>query len=239
MFGARHRQSALLALLCLLGIFIVSLVLDNTARPSYLPPAAVAPPPPPPPPPRQPRLAAMVLANRDPSHAVRQFVSSYVGSRYDLFVLVIGDRPDIAAAILAIAPNATLLDVSAHFDGALLVQSAATQTCSTRTGYHLMCRFMSGPVYWLREFDDYDQVLRFDDDSQFTAPITQSLELIGGEAYAYALKQMDNAGCVFGEPDFAAHTRAASADLPPSLPPSLPRPGQLPGGLSRAGALAV
>ena len=207
---ARQRQGVLLVALCLLGIYLVSYVLDNgvataamTAqlRQRFVSLAGAStegrasPEPPPPPmsalPP--PRLAAMVLAHQDPAPAIRQFVASYSGSAYDLFVLREGaPAPADVAAVAAIVPNASFVDISAHFDAALLVVPNATaQTCGSSAGYRLMCRFMSGPVYWMREFDAYDQVLRFDDDSRFTAPITQSMALNGSETYAYALKQKD------------------------------------------------
>ena len=214
---ARQRQGVLLVALCLLGIFLVSYVLDNGVATAAVtaqlrkrfvsfawasteeraspapPPPPMSPLPPPPLHPMPPRLAAMVLAHHDPAPAIRQFVASYSGSEYDLFVLCEGAlAPANVAAVTAIVPNASFVDISAHFDAALLVVPNATaQTCGSSAGYRLMCRFMSGPVYWMREFDAYYQVLRFDDDSRFTAPITQSMALNGSETYAYALKQKD------------------------------------------------
>jgi hypothetical protein len=204
----RQRQGILLVVLCLLGIFLLSYILDNNVltaavafahqRQRYAPVAGAGSASHAPPPLRPPRLAAMVLAHHDPTPAIRQFVASYVGSPYDLFVLREGvPGPADVAAVAAIVPNATFVDISMHFDPSLLVVPNATaQTCGSSAGYRLMCRFMSGPVYWMREFDAYDQVLRFDDDSRFTAPITQSLALNESETYAYALKQKDAPRCV-------------------------------------------
>ena len=242
-FDARLRQGALLVGLCLFGIFLVSYVLDNHAQSSAATPVRqnfllqAAAPLLPSSSPRRPRLAAMVLAHRDPSPAIRQFVDNYLGSHYDLFVLHNGLHPDTAAAIAALVRNVTFVDISAHFDSSLLVHSSTVQTCSSSTGYHLMCRFMSGPVYWLPEFDAYDQVVRFDDDSRWTAPITQSLELNGSETYAYALKQQDSSGCVW-EARPALPCNSTFNNQPPP-PPFLYLLLQLPGGLSGAGALAV
>ena len=136
-------------------------------------------------------LAVMVLAHHDPAQIIREFVQFYSGSRYDIFVLHEGRRINMSAAAAA-APNVTFVDVSMYFNESLLVRrSNGEPTCGAGIGYRLMCRFMSGPVYWLREFDKYDQLLRFDTDSHFTSPITESLMLHGHESYAYALKQKD------------------------------------------------
>ncbi len=245
----RQRQGILLVVLCLLGIFLLSYILDNNVltaavafahqRQRYAHVAGAGSASHAPPPLRPPRLAAIVLAHHDPTPAIRQFVASYVGSPYDLFVLREGVAgPADVAAVAAIAPNATFVDISTHFDPSLLVVPNATaQTCGSSAGYRLMCRFMSGPVYWMRELDAYDQVLRFDDDSRFTAPITQSLALNGSETYAYALKQKDAVGCVQGRVSACSGgSCSAHWKLPRHSP--LPR-AQLHGWLPGPGALAV
>jgi hypothetical protein len=81
------------------------------------------------------------------------------------------------------------------------------KTCQTwgSLGYRLMCRLMSGPVYWLPELAQYDYLIRMDDDSTFTAPIQVNLvqELIRHHAvYAYAVDSNDIAECHTGAEDF-------------------------------------
>ena len=159
-----------------------------------------------------PRLAVIILAGKtetdDPSPAVRAFVGSYSGSPYDLFVLHEGMRAPIAA-IASVVPSVTFVDVTEFFNPVLLYAQRGIFpgiTCSGGgkgwlPGYRLMCRFMSGPVYWLPELDAYDQVLRIDQDSLFTAPITHSLALQGNETYAYARLQTDDAECQLGFPE--------------------------------------
>jgi hypothetical protein len=190
---------------------------DVSASPSAAaasPPAPAAPAPGLP----RPRLAAFVLSHGNPSQALSEFVASYSGSRFDVYVLHEATvSADAAAALAALAPTVAVrfVDVTKYFDPALLLPGTANapMSCGSPVGYRLMCRFMSGPVYWLPEFDAYDQVLRFDDDSRFTAPIAQSLELRAGEVYAYALKQLDSGDCQIGFPELMKAAYAGSPDV--------------------------
>ena len=166
-----------------------------------------------------PRLAAVLLL--DPNGnldggasltaSVLSFVDSYTGSPYDLLLLYCILTAETAA--LEATLNERLragqagglvrlrfVDVHLHFMGTLDRKSrpAHGPSCAYDLGYRLMCRFMAGPVYWLPELDAYEQMVRLDDDSRFTRPISTTLELQGSEMYAYALVNHDHEDCQTG-----------------------------------------
>ena len=167
---------------------------------------------------RSKQLAVMViiLPNRpDPTSSVKQFIAQYTGSEYDLFILHEGLPEDQMQAFSALT-NVTFVDISAHFDSSLLLAANGKRTassCLSRIGYRLMCRFMSGPVFWLPEFDSYEQLLRFDDDSRFTGPINRSLSLRNKETYAFAVFSVDSDECQVGFPELVSATYNTSLDV--------------------------
>lgn len=96
------------------------------------------------------------------------------------------------------------IDVSLYFDRAL-ARGLEGKSCIVPygpIGYRLMCRFMSGPVYWLPELDGYDQFIRLDEDSRFTADWDVSLELEATETYAFAMVNDDFPQCEIGFEEF-------------------------------------
>ena len=164
------------------------------------------------------RLAVAILLGRaDPSAAVRSFVSAYAHFPYDFFVLY-EHLTQAALEIDRLVPGgARFINVSSFFQRELIGGIAQTSCIShapgVEDGYRLMCRFMSGPVYWLPDFDGYEQLLRFDDDSSFTSTLTTSLELRGTETYAYTYFAGDPVWCQLGIVELArsAYENASSS----------------------------
>ena len=83
------------------------------------------------------------------------------------------------------------------------VQKSITflDTCNHGMGYRLMCRFASGPIYWLEELKAYDYIIRMDDDSRFTKNVTQDLVKIAEDLdaiYGYAVVGLDVFSCYSG-----------------------------------------
>jgi hypothetical protein len=160
-----------------------------------------------------PRLAAFILVDpqSQPGDAVRSFVQNYVGFPYDFFVLY-ETMTQAITNLNTIVPNAHFVDVSSHFQPELSLGIKAT-SCDSHIGYKLMCRFMSGPVYWLPELASYEQTVRIDDDSGFTSPIIRSIELQGNETYGYTLIQGDSPYCQIGFPEFLQLHYSNSPDV--------------------------
>ena len=72
-------------------------------------------------------------------------------------------------------------------------------------GYRLMCRFATAPVYWMKEFDQYEYVIRIDEDAKFTAPFPTDLVSNmkeHGSVYGYAIEVDDVSICRIGLNDF-------------------------------------
>ena len=164
------------------------------------------------------RLAvALLLGRADPSDAVRSFVSAYSRFSYDFFVLYEQLTPEALEIDRLVPGGARFINVSSFFRreliGGIVQTSCFSHAPLVEEGYRLMCRFMSGPVYWLPEFDGYEQLLRFDDDSAFTSTLTTSLELRGSETYAYTLFGGDPVWCQFGIVELA-RSAYENASLP-------------------------
>ena len=95
------------------------------------------------------------------------------------------------------------VDISEEFTPRSPYKDITWKSCAfdIRVGYRYMIRFMSGPLYWLPQLDNYTYALRMDDDSLFTAPIhtqlTLELEKMNS-AYAYAVDSTERPDCYYG-----------------------------------------
>lgn len=154
--------------------------------------------------------------------ALDSFISNYQGSAYDVFILheaqpdagmpylTLENVPALATLLesrrsVALFGDVSFIDVRKHFSPDVLGPLGDRQIggggCSYSLGYRLMCRFMSGPLYWLPELERYDQLLRIDDDSRYTHPIRRPLQLRDNEMYAYAIVSHDHEDCQRGVPE--------------------------------------
>jgi hypothetical protein len=72
-------------------------------------------------------------------------------------------------------------------------------------GYKLMCRFWSGPVYWLKELEPYRYLIRLDDDSRLTKIVpTDFIDVmhLHNATYGYILEELDSPDCMVGATAF-------------------------------------
>jgi drug/metabolite transporter (DMT)-like permease len=165
--------------------------------------------------PSQPKLAAMILVN--PHEPISQTIESVLSFRkmysfpHDFFVLYEVLTDEMKLVLSTELSFVKLINVSSYFQTTHV--NAKPNTCTFYVGYHLMCRFMSGPVYWLPEFDIYEQLLRIDDDSRFTKRLSRSLELVGQESYGFTLYHYDQKDCSQGFMDFMRLTYGTSNDV--------------------------
>ena len=163
------------------------------------------------------RLAVFTLLRTTSWEAINSFASSYSFSTWDLFVLHDGGSLDFDLLQKNVAKPIHFIDVSSFFQR-LLIRGIKQTSCFSHPphledGYRLMCRFLSGPVYWLPEFDSYDQILRFDADSRFTGLVSSSLELESHQVYAYTLLSHDPLECQLGILDLLREVYSTSSVL--------------------------
>src|SRR5262249_40554244 len=81
------------------------------------------------------------------------------------------------------------------------LQKQAKSRCFSGYSYRAMCRFGSGPIFWLDVMKDLDYFIRFDEDANVTASVTSDLvtdlqNIDGG--YGYILEQTSSSQCRVG-----------------------------------------
>jgi len=107
-------------------------------------------------------------------------------------------------------------DISRWFDSSNNTWAFLPKCSGHGIGYRYMCRFMSGPLYWMPELDEYDYIIRMDDDSSLTDRIQMDLvaELEKrNAAYGYALDGSDDANCFRGAHDFLRNWVKSNASI--------------------------
>lgn len=100
------------------------------------------------------------------------------------------------------------------------------RSCGHSLGYRLMCRLMSGPVYWLDVFKPYRYVIRMDDDSAFFKVVKNEIRLDQNATYGYTLEDWDRSTCQNGFINklrhftYNKHTAINGSGMPLSFVPS-------------------
>ena len=74
-------------------------------------------------------------------------------------------------------------------------------SCLGDYSYRSMCRFASGPIYWIDVLKGYEYIIRIDEDAKFTKTIPTDLisDLVNiNGAYGYLLEQTSSSQCRIG-----------------------------------------
>lgn len=100
----------------------------------------------------------------------------------------------------------TFIDVTSEFrkpppSHPMMAKYHARNRCEGDFSYRAMCRFASGPLYWIKFLDPYDYIVRLDEDARLTrrvpTNIVSDLVDING-AYGYVLEQPSSSACRVG-----------------------------------------